>query len=93
MSPGCNGSDETEGTKNNAVHQPMQRVGSLSCFPIENGELDRSGLTIEDWVLERSTRKPLTIQWPAMDARISLCWRAPACLPEGHGMNLLDVIE
>ena len=24
-------------------------------FLIENGELDRSGLTIEDWVLERST--------------------------------------
>ena len=93
MSPGCNGSDETEGTKNNAVHQPMQRVGSLSCFPIGNGELDRSGLPIEDWVLERSTRKPLTIQWAAVHARISLCWRAPASLPKGHGMNLLDVIE
>jgi hypothetical protein len=29
-----------------------------SCFPIENGELDRSGRTIEDWVLERSTVSP-----------------------------------
>jgi hypothetical protein len=38
-------------------------------------------------------RKPLTIQWPALDVRISLCWRAPASLPKAHGMNLLDVIE
>jgi len=41
--------------------------------------------------IERSTRKPLTIQWPAVDARISLCWRAPPSLPKGHGMNLLEV--
>jgi hypothetical protein len=76
-----------------ADYSPMQKVGSVCCFPVGNGRVGPSGLTVEDWALEMQNRKPLKVQWPAVHARISLIWRAPACLPKGHGMDLLDVIE
>jgi hypothetical protein len=38
-------------------------------------------------------RKPLKVQWAAVHARISLCWRAFGRLPKGYSVNLLDFVE
>ena len=57
---------------------------SAFLFPYRIRRVGLSGLTVEERVFERSTIKPLEVQWPPVRARMNVYWRASAFRAGGH---------